>query len=122
MLNTCKDTQTLGLQQQTGKFFFLDDFNNATHGKLMKEDFLGDVELREIPIPPFFFLLLGSADGELLVQIILDARSSPNWWESNFIRTCPPSIVERGSQIKPFPARCLISFCFCFYCWLIGLM
>lgn len=63
MLNTCKDTQTLGLQQQTGKFFFLDDFNNSTDGKLMKEDFLGDVELREIPIPPFFFLLLSSADG-----------------------------------------------------------
>ena len=87
----------------------------------MEEDFLGDVEVREIPIPPFF-LLLSSANGELLVQIILDARSSPNWWEFNFIRTCPPSIVERGSQIKPFPARCLISFCFCLYCWLIGLM
>ena len=39
----------------------------------MKEDFLGDVELREIPIPPLF-LLLSSTDGRLLVQIILDAH------------------------------------------------
>ena len=92
MLNTCKDTQTLGLQQQTGKFFFLDDFNNATDGKLMKEDFLGDVELREIPIPPFF-LLLSSTDGRLLVQIILDARSSPNWWESNL------STIDCGARL-----------------------
>ena len=40
-----------GLQQERG--FFL-DFDNVR--KLMEEDFLGDVELREIPILPFLLL------------------------------------------------------------------
>ena len=70
----------------------------------MEEDFLGDVELREIPILPFLLLssepMVGANHPRTIISQLVGLESSPNWWDTtNFIRTCPPSIVQRGSQI-----------------------